>query len=410
MELAEALLTLGVGGASDWETLSAESLKRIYLRKVRAHPPERDPQGFQRVREAYELLQTLQAVRTAFRGPPPSFPGTATNTESGPPTSRGEAGAAERAARAHEPEPGSSAFDRFQQALAARQHDAAADALMELYADATLASPRPAPHLVLSLITEQFMRGAQDRGGRLFLAFEEAMARMKVPLSASLAASWKLLAELVALSAEVAPAIICALAGAIESGRFQDASKTLRAELDERGRESRVNLESSLQTLAPTLYQAAWPTTRSVSRKQQRYEESWALRMSCLILVLGSSLTYLIVQPASFRRANQSHTLAGSASAVTGSSEHYLTARGSDVTKLAVLNAEQAKDLDLVTSKVEKVVRFGRCNQLRAAWEEYTNIVRQLKDYESVMRGYQTHRVDAGTTCPQLASELPESP
>ena len=35
MELAEALLTLGVGGVTEWRTLSAEALKRAYLKQVR---------------------------------------------------------------------------------------------------------------------------------------------------------------------------------------------------------------------------------------------------------------------------------------------------------------------------------------------------------------------------------------
>jgi hypothetical protein len=35
---------------------SADTIRRAYLRKLRAHKPERDPEGFRRVREAFELL------------------------------------------------------------------------------------------------------------------------------------------------------------------------------------------------------------------------------------------------------------------------------------------------------------------------------------------------------------------
>jgi curved DNA-binding protein CbpA len=43
---------LGVGpDASD------EDIRQAYLRKVRAHPPERDPETFEKIRDAYELLR-----------------------------------------------------------------------------------------------------------------------------------------------------------------------------------------------------------------------------------------------------------------------------------------------------------------------------------------------------------------
>ena len=34
-----------------------EDVRQAYLRKVRAHPPERDPAMFEKVRDAYELLR-----------------------------------------------------------------------------------------------------------------------------------------------------------------------------------------------------------------------------------------------------------------------------------------------------------------------------------------------------------------
>lgn len=40
------------------ETANDEEVKKAYLTKVREHPPERDPQKFQRIRRAYETLKT----------------------------------------------------------------------------------------------------------------------------------------------------------------------------------------------------------------------------------------------------------------------------------------------------------------------------------------------------------------
>lgn len=37
---------------------STAEVRLAYLQLVRAHPPERDPEGFKRVREAYEVLRS----------------------------------------------------------------------------------------------------------------------------------------------------------------------------------------------------------------------------------------------------------------------------------------------------------------------------------------------------------------
>jgi len=43
-----------------------EQIKKAYLSKVRQHPPERDPDGFRRVRAAYEAVRTRKD-RMAYR-------------------------------------------------------------------------------------------------------------------------------------------------------------------------------------------------------------------------------------------------------------------------------------------------------------------------------------------------------
>lgn len=47
----EARRLLGVGIEED-----PAAIKRAYRREVLAHPPDRDPEGFRRIRSAYELL------------------------------------------------------------------------------------------------------------------------------------------------------------------------------------------------------------------------------------------------------------------------------------------------------------------------------------------------------------------
>ena len=49
-------------------------IKRAYFQLVRQHPPENDPEGFQRIRAAYEALRTPAARAETDRGlihPPP---------------------------------------------------------------------------------------------------------------------------------------------------------------------------------------------------------------------------------------------------------------------------------------------------------------------------------------------------
>jgi curved DNA-binding protein CbpA len=43
------------------ETSSLDEIKRAYFTLVRAHPPERDPEGFKSIRAAYERLKTPEA-------------------------------------------------------------------------------------------------------------------------------------------------------------------------------------------------------------------------------------------------------------------------------------------------------------------------------------------------------------
>lgn len=56
----EALDVLGIDASVD-----EKGARRAYFRAVKAHPPERDPAGFERVREAYELIRSELPYRGA---------------------------------------------------------------------------------------------------------------------------------------------------------------------------------------------------------------------------------------------------------------------------------------------------------------------------------------------------------
>jgi hypothetical protein len=66
MTVDEALEVLGTPGLQD---LTPEALRRAYLRKLRDHSPERDPQGFARLRSSYELLRSFVVAVERLREP-----------------------------------------------------------------------------------------------------------------------------------------------------------------------------------------------------------------------------------------------------------------------------------------------------------------------------------------------------
>lgn len=61
MSLDEALALLGVETSA-----TPEEVRRAYLRKIRHRKPEVDPEGFQRLREAYELVRAVGEIPARF--------------------------------------------------------------------------------------------------------------------------------------------------------------------------------------------------------------------------------------------------------------------------------------------------------------------------------------------------------
>ena len=70
MTIERAAGLLGVSA-----TANEAELRAAYLEKVRQHPPDRDPEAFEQIRDAYEQIRnpTLRA-RAALLGPNPTAP------------------------------------------------------------------------------------------------------------------------------------------------------------------------------------------------------------------------------------------------------------------------------------------------------------------------------------------------
>src|SRR6187402_2882370 len=134
MSEAEAFEILGLTGLG---VSSAGELKRAYLKQVRQHPPERDPEGFRRVRDAYELLQ--QSGSPPVAGAPQTAP---VNLPAAPPP----------LSSAELPTPTATPIERLVEALNARRPKAAGQVLLEIYADPKPAAELPPPQIPLQVV------------------------------------------------------------------------------------------------------------------------------------------------------------------------------------------------------------------------------------------------------------------
>lgn len=186
MTPAEARELLGVE-----EGASADELRRAYLRRIKQHTPERDPEGFRRLREAYELSSGL--LKEAERGSSPADEqtGAASNSDA----HRGEARARASALIAR------GALDEaLEVALDAVTHGTRAidwlDVVLELYEGTHLAEA----HVLLV----DLRRALGDRGDVRFLAPEE---RLRLVLTR----------ELEAVADRLEPDLLRALAHALRS-------------------------------------------------------------------------------------------------------------------------------------------------------------------------------------------------
>jgi hypothetical protein len=79
VRFADALQVLGIDAQTD-----RKSARRVYLRLVRVHRPEQDPEGFQRIRTAWETVEPLLPARSKRRAAAPPEAPTPSKLEAAP--------------------------------------------------------------------------------------------------------------------------------------------------------------------------------------------------------------------------------------------------------------------------------------------------------------------------------------
>ncbi|MGC4087628.1 MAG: hypothetical protein QM756_06985 [Polyangiaceae bacterium] len=226
MTVEGALEVLGLVGSGLPEPTP---LRRAYLRAVRAHPPERDADGFRRVREAYEFLKARTGnaqARTSFAEalerdsplPPAAKPGSesepaaADAPRAAAPTTPGPARfeppprepepplVAPEPMPKPEPDPFAERIEKLRLAMEAGQTLVAATLLGNLYAEgrappASLPPPAECCRLALLLLADNQGRHAVS----LLQALDAHVARIDSSasdMSTHVAGQWLLLREL----------------------------------------------------------------------------------------------------------------------------------------------------------------------------------------------------------------------
>jgi hypothetical protein len=391
---------------------SAEAIRRAYLRSVRKHPPERDADGFRRVREAYELLRNApwlwqvegepavpafapietpgtpalredEAAKFALALPSHDVTADLTNADSRGP-SEGSALEAQAspadilvAAEASGVAWFSERLNSINAALRADLTDPAATLLLQVLTAPPSAGAAPfllpvwqALDTALRLIEEgEFVRARElvDALERRTVALGVGAAEIGAPVIAR----WSLVSELLALDNVVASELVCALAQGVRSGNFDAATDLFESLRTNRGR----TLNRALAAKAPNLHRKLVKDLTPPRFRKGFTNWSWVW------------VAYFVFQ---FVRNCMP-------------SPHHETRPPQSNAPIT-----QTKPLT-VPGRIDEAVRLGDCNTVREQWPFYVHalgwpIAAEVRDH------YAARRVQALAMCPELRGELSETP
>ena len=275
MLVESALEGLGLTGAP-----SQQEIRRAYLRKVKEHPPERDREGFERVREAFELLKSGLG-EVVLRGLTPSAVVESRHEE--PTASGGELKAEPNAEPEGEPGMASpvalvpvmaspaDAFqpqlDRLREAMGEDDPVAGAGVMIELYSRPPAeTAPVPTPLLCFQTFMALMARNRFDVGRDLLTAFEKhaALNGLESGMSPDVGARWTLAREVAALSSHE-ESMTRAIAQSLNGGHLYTAGYAAQ-DAYERG----VELERIMRRHAPTIWASLTPYLKTTSAEAKR--------------------------------------------------------------------------------------------------------------------------------------------
>jgi hypothetical protein len=327
MDSDRALDTLGVTRG-----VSAEEVRRAYLRQIKQHPPERDPEGFQLAREAYELLKgapwlftsrpskasintadaeggTQPVGRPAFAVPVAAT--SAAHPESAQPEARADVSEGEHQQTQVEPsdtdhdaqfvgltlalpaplDPLEQRLEELTQTMSRGEYSRSAKLLRKLY-DLPGIDPDRLPPLYagVELLFRLSERGLPKRATALRDALEAHVERTGVDMRAGLAAKMKLHKEVTAI-AGVNAAVAQALAKAVRRGDFAIAAGEVQAACAARGRA----FQSFMEKRGPGCWSGVAPHLQNRAATATTW--SWRSASTIRVAVFAAFVMFRVVVP-----------------------------------------------------------------------------------------------------------------
>lgn len=278
MTVERALEVLGLTGQP-----SQEDIRRAYLRQVKQHPPERDRDGFQRVREAFDFLkhnpwrldqaeeedehEDEHEDESGRREPP------AMQLEASEPRGEGESFQREELERQ---------LEQLNEALANDDPVAGARAMTLLYGRQLLhAGPVPPALFCLQTFMVLVERESFEEAHELLDAFEKhaALHRLEATFGTDVGARWRLAREVAAICDYDRP-LASAVARGLRTGKMYAAAGQLNSILERRG-----NVER-LMAGAPTIWGMLAPLRQASREEVPRFRDIGAWPIGILAVVL----------------------------------------------------------------------------------------------------------------------------
>lgn len=411
MQVDVAMEVLGLSG----EPTAAE-VRRAYLRQVKAHPPERDAEGFRRVREAYERLQAGYVAPFAVVA-----------VEEPAPVAGEPVSVADEPRLPVSGQPVQDQLERLKGALAGDQPAAAAESMIWLYTRPLLESvPVPAPALALDTVLALMERGRSKRAGELLKALEDYASLNPLPggFGNEVAARWKLATELLATS-ELDARLARALATGLRSGKLFMAGGAAEAAFDEYGPE----LERHMRERAPTLWAQVAPMLRA--QAEQRREVPLSRPGGFRLGIWPAGVVAMIVFNILRLCGAPEHPSRASVDYSAPAPRREAPARPPDLRPdvpvtlsdsqpdpplppLRPLPAEAPKTLSesagrelVLWSLIQEALRLGDCQTVRERWQSYRALASSANAHEDVGVARKRQILEM---CPELQELLEEPP
>jgi hypothetical protein len=267
-----------------------KDIRRAYLRLLKTRKPEVDPEGFLRLRAAFEALQSLCAGQDAQGGEDGAPAEHAAESYGASLLDQGAVATGDHLSGCPDSAPPPELLLAAASASLARGLPLEASRDLRKFFDSGPAEVVPAG-LVLAVVLALEEHGAVVEGAALFHIAENRFASFVETATndrQELGPVWLVVSELVAIDEEFPAALRAAIAGAIRAGRLAAAEGELRrfAREDPQAADRAGQLIADLRILRGAYHQILSPLPALVTRRSRVTASGvWYGLMACVLLV-----------------------------------------------------------------------------------------------------------------------------